>query len=98
MSTLVATFVDICKLARVECSDMGDVENCEKRSYELEKNMVCREKLCEFFDVKTVDGCIVLVEIIEFKVDYASSTLCNGRKSEKKVVGRLAQVKDFVFI
>jgi hypothetical protein len=82
MSTLVATFVDICKLARVECSDMGDVENCKKRSYELEKNISCREKIGEFFDVKMVDGCIVLGEIIEFKVDYASSTLCNGRKSE----------------
>ena len=61
---------------------MGDVENCKKRSYELEKNISCREKINEFFDSKTVDGRIVLGEIIEFKVDYASSTLCNGRKSE----------------
>jgi len=77
---------------------MRDVENCKNRTSPPEKNMVCREKISEFFDVKTVDGCVVLGEIIEFKVDYASSTLCNGRKSERKVVGRLAQVKDFVFI
>ena len=89
MSTFATPSVEMGEMLRpglVDMVNVEDVENNEKRCYELEKNIVCREKIGELFDVKTVDGCIVLVEIIEFKVDYASSTLCNGRKSERKVV------------
>ena len=64
---------------------MGNVENDEKYSNRVEKNIVCREKYDDYFGAKAVDGCIVFAEIFEFKVDYAYYTLCNGRKSERKV-------------
>jgi hypothetical protein len=64
---------------------MGNVENGEKYSDRVEKNIGCREKYDDCFCVKTVDGCIVFAETFEFKVDYAYYTLCNGRKSESDI-------------